>query len=212
MSEDLQALIDRIRKEAIETADQQSQKLLADAQQKSRQILADAEQQAARTVAEAEQQSRALVERGMQSLAQAARDLLLGIGDQLIELVQQIVRQRVDEAMQGDVLPRMLEKLAEGYFAHQREGARLDVIVGEQDRERLGRFVLHELRAKLRHGVELHTDAAVGRGFRLTLEGSHAQHDFSAEAVAQALGQLLRPQLAEIVQQVALEVAGGKKK
>jgi V/A-type H+-transporting ATPase subunit E len=57
------------------------------------------------------------------------------------------------------------------------------------------------------HGLELHVDNEILKGFRVSFADDHAYLDFTNEAIADSLTAFLRPKLAEIVSRVAKETS-----
>jgi V/A-type H+-transporting ATPase subunit E len=62
----------------------------------------------------------------------------------------------------------------------------------------------------LERGLELHTDDSITRGFKVSFRDNHLYHDFTVQAIADSVSQLLKPPLREIVQRVALGMDGTK--
>ena len=60
-------------------------------------------------------------------------------------------------------------------------------------------------REKLGGSIEILPDAAIDKGFRVSFIEQHAHHEFTREAIAEALSRFLRPHLSQIVQRVAGE-------
>ena len=56
-----------------------------------------------------------------------------------------------------------------------------------------------KLQQKFSDGVDIKTENSAFQGFRVSFSENNVYHDFSAEAIAEAVSAFLRPQLAEIV-------------
>ncbi len=204
MTDQVQHLIDRIRKDAVHVAAQQSQEVLAKAQAQADSLVADARIKAAALTQQAERERQQLIERGTQSLTQAARDLLLDVGARLQQMVDNILASAVAEAMTPALIEQMLLRLAEGFAGNGVAEGQIDVLVSPADREQLCAFAMQRLRGKLEQGVQVHADQRLARGFRLSFADGSVQLDFSSEAIASSLARLLRPQIASIVMAAAL--------
>jgi V/A-type H+-transporting ATPase subunit E len=207
MTDQVQHLIDRIRQDAVQAADRQSQELLAQARAQADALLAQGRAAAAQHQREAEQQAARLVEQGTRSLQQAARDVLLKVGERVEDLVREALAAAVDAALRPQVVEEMLLRLADGFAKNGVVEGQLALTVGPEDKERLTRLVMDKVREKLEQGVTVSIDPRLGRGFRLSYAGGAVHHDFTGEAIANALAGLLRPNLAEIVMRAALSVA-----
>lgn len=210
MTDQVQQLIDKIRTDAVQAANQQSQQVLADARAEAERLVAEARSKAAELTKQAEKQAKDLHERGAQTLRLAARDLLLKIGQQLEDLVEQLMHETTDKVLGVEVVEQMLVHLAKGFAENGVAEGQIEIAVGKHDRERLQRFAMTELRQRLEQGVNLRFDNNLGNGFRLSYANGTVHHDFTAAAIAAGLAQTVRPQLAEIVLQAALLQGGSQ--
>lgn len=203
MAEELQSLIDRIQREAVDTGEKEAARIVSQARDKAAALVKEAEDKAAAHREKAEEDAKQFTQRSLQALEQASRDVLITVGQGVERLLGEIAGLATGEAMDGATMQQMLGKFAEGYAA--KPGAKLDVLVAQADREKLEQFVFGQLKEKLAGGVDLHTDGAIASGFRVQWSGDSAVHDFSREAIAEALSAYLRPKLAEVVHKVARE-------
>ncbi|MBM4143545.1 MAG: hypothetical protein FJ225_08160 [Lentisphaerae bacterium] len=200
MAEELQSLLERIRTEGVAKAEADAARIVAEAEKKAAGIVAAAEKQAAAHRAAAERDADAQAQRGRKALEQAARDVVLSVGESVNALLEAIVRRKVGEALNGDTLRHLLVKAVEAYACAGKEGGRLEVLLADEQRGEIADAFLGELSKELREGVRVTGDGSVVSGFRVSLAGGRIEHDFSADSIARALGALLRPALAEIVQ------------
>ena len=113
MVEELQHLIDRIKQEGVETAEQQGAQIVAKAKEKAAAIVKEGEQKAKALLEDAERNSEAFTERSTKTLEQAARDLLISVGQGVENILADIVAESVEKALSVDVLKQMLVKMAE---------------------------------------------------------------------------------------------------
>ena len=207
MSDELQHLIERIQKEAVEAAEQQAAQIVAQAKDKAAQQIREAEEQARARLTQADKEAAAFAERSQRTLEQAARDLLISVGQGVQKILDDIVEESVDQALRPELLERMLVTLLEAYVGRRGEESRVEVLVSPNDQQELVRFFADQYRQRLLHGVELHADNEIFRGFKVSFADGHAYHDFTREAIAEALANFLRPHLAQIVNRVAQQGA-----
>ena len=74
----------------------------------------------------------------------------------------------------------MLLVMAEAYAKRSGPERRMSVLLGEEDREKLARFYADEYRQKLEKGVDIRLGRDIEKGFRVSMNGDHVEHDFSA--------------------------------
>jgi V/A-type H+-transporting ATPase subunit E len=202
MAEELQHLIDRIRKEGVETGEQEAQALVAKAKEQAAGIVADAQKQAQALVAKAESDAQAFAERGRKTLEQAARDLLISVADSVGKVVTGIVDAKVGEALSPETVAQMLVKIAEQY-AKNGGTQDLDALVSEKDLAALKGCLAKEYGGKLAVGIDVASDREIFKGFRVGVKGGQVFHDFSKDAIAESLANFLRPELAGLVKKAA---------
>ena len=202
MAEELQHLIERIRKEGVESGEKAADSLVAEAKKKAAAIVAEAQKQAKDLVAKAETDATAFAERGRQTLQQAARDLLISIGGSVGDVVAGIVDAKVGAALAPDLVAQMLLKLAEAYAKSGGEGG-IVAMLGEADAAAVKELFAKEYQGKLAAGIQIESDKGIFKGFRVGAKGGQVFHDFTKEAIAESLASFLRPDLAQIVKKAA---------
>ena len=210
MAEELQHLIDRIQKEAVDTAEKQSEQLIAQAKQKAAAMVKEAEEKARTTLEKADNDAKAYTERSIKTLNQAARDLLITVGQGIENVLADIVDETVEQALTIDAMKEMLVKVVEAYVAKGGTESRLEVLVSQKDQQEIVRFFESRYRQKLGQGLQLRAENEVFKGFKVSFAGGRVYHDFTKEAIAESLTNFLRPHLAEIVHRVAHENSGKK--
>ena len=202
MAEELQHLIERIRKEGVESGEKAAESLVAEAKQKAAKIVADAQKQAKDMVAKAEADSAAFAERGQATLRQSARDLLISIGGSVGDVVAGIVDAQVGAALTPDLMAQMLLKLADAYAKDGAEGG-IVAMLGEADAAAVKAAFAKEYQSKLAAGIQIESRKEIFKGFRVGAKGGQVFHDFTKEAIADSLANFLRPELAQIVKKAA---------
>jgi V/A-type H+-transporting ATPase subunit E len=199
MAEELKHLIDQIQKEGVEKAEEQATAILSQAKERAAKIVTEAEQKAADLLAKSETEAEAFAERSVRTLEQAARDLLITVGQGCEKVVTETLGQQVDKAIDGGLLEKMVLNVIE-----QHKGESAEFSVNEADQKALTAFCAKQAK-KSGQEIELVSDAEVLSGFKVGFKGSNAYLDFTGEAVAEALASFLRPELAKIVSNVARE-------
>lgn len=211
MAMELEHLISRINQEGVEKGEKQAAEILARAKERAAAIVAEAEAAAKAHMAKAERDSEVYVERGTRSLEQAARDLLIGVGQSIETMIQDIVTSATDEALDPRTLKRMMVKMAQAYAEKNGTESSIELLIGEQDQAEILKFFAREYRRRLVSGLNITIDHGVRKGFRVVLENERVYHDFTKPAIAEALANFLRPHLAEIVHRAARATSNGAK-
>lgn len=197
MAEDLQNLMERIQREAVDKAESQAAAIIAKAKEKAAEILKDAGAEAKARLEKADRDAEAFTERSERTLEQSARDLLLSVGKNLEKMVLDLLSLQVEKALDESTVKNMLLTLAKSYTSD------VEVDFSEADAKQLTAFVMSDFAKQMKGGVKVESDAGIKFGFRIKLDGGKVSHEFTQEAMAEALSAILRPQLAKVVNQAA---------
>jgi len=202
MAENLQNLLERIQKEGVHTAEQKADQIIKDAEAKAQSILNDAKTQAQSDVAKAETEAKSFDAHAKQSIQQAARDVVLSVQQQIDKTLQSIVRQNVSEALSADGLKDIVLKVTEAYAKGLPNEARIEVLLSEDERRAIGDALVAEFGKSAQTGLTVSASDTIISGFSLSVVDGNVEHDFSGEAVTEALCALLRPRLAELIREL----------
>ena len=197
MAEDLQALMERIQKDAVDKAELEATSIISKAKEKAAEIVKAAEDEAKAKLEQADKDAVAFTERSERTLEQSARDLLLSVGKNLEKMILDLLSLQIEKSLDETTVKSMLLAIAKSY------GSNIDVEFSEADATKLSSFVMGEFAKQLKAGVKVESDKGVKFGFRVKLDGGKVSHEFTEQAMAESLSALLRPQLAKIVNKAA---------
>jgi V/A-type H+-transporting ATPase subunit E len=202
MAEELQPLLDQIRKEGVDKAEAEAAEILSQSKEQAAKTVREAEARAKELVAKAETDAEVFTQRSIATLEQAARDVLITVGQGIENILSEIVTASVDEALGIEVLEKMMVNMAKS-CADQHGETRIELLVSEADQNELVKFFASKYSDKMVEGIELHVDNEILKGFKVSFADDHVYLDFTQEAIAEALTAFLRPKLADIVGRVA---------
>ena len=194
----VQELIDRIKKDGIESASEESARIKREAEAEAAKIIAAAQREAAditsRGKADAERSEKA----GIAALEQASRNLVLAFRKEIEVLLDKLVVQGVSAAYSGETLKGILPELLKAWVS-KTGSASVDLLISEADFGKLKAWAEGALSSELKNGLELKSDRNLGAGFRIANKDGSAYYDFSAESVAEQLSAYLNPHLSGIL-------------
>jgi len=198
MAEELQNLLERIQKDGVQKAEEEAERILAEARGKADALVKEAEDKAAAMVKDAEKDAAQFMERSKRTLEQAARDVVLSVGDAVGATMQGIAAHEVSAALKPDTLKKILVSVIKTYCEEQKKD-RINVLLSEEDQKSVTNFLMNKFKARMKKGLEIRSDAGVTSGFKVSIVDENIEHDFSVDAITEALSQLVRPELAEIL-------------
>jgi V/A-type H+-transporting ATPase subunit E len=198
MAAELEGLLNRIQKEGVDRAEAEAAEITKDAKDKAKAIIIEAEAQAKALLEKAETESKRFQERSENAISQAARDIILSVGEAVTETFRRIISQNVDKALDDEALPQFIQDAIRTYTDANGAG-NIVVLLNEKQKEAVTAYFMSKLADEMKTGLTIEGDRSVISGFTVSLKDSGVQHDFTGEALTSAIGELLRPQLAEIV-------------
>jgi V/A-type H+-transporting ATPase subunit E len=193
----LQELIDKIKKDGIESASEEAAQIKVQAENEAKRIVEAAQKEAADLVARGKTDAERSEKAGIAALEQASRNLVLAFKGEIEALLARIVAARVETAYGEDTLKAIIPTVVKNWVAKGADS--LDLILSEEDLGKLRGYFSSELAAELAKGVELKSDRNLGAGFHIANQDGSAYYDFSAESVAELLSAYLNPRLSEIL-------------
>lgn len=204
MTEQLQSLLLRLQQDGVDKGQQQASEIVRAAQAEAAHLLEVAKEEARKTAAAAASEAERLVSRAKASLQQAARDVVLSVGQSIELAVRKLAAERATAALDGPAVLALLQRLMDAFVQHGRVSGAIDVVVGPEQKKLVTDAALATLREKLEHGLTLHVQPGVGAGFQVRMGKGGVTHDFTAKAAAEAIAELVTPEIASIVLGVAL--------
>jgi V/A-type H+-transporting ATPase subunit E len=169
MTQNVQDLINKIKSEGIEAADQRAAEIEASARDKAKMIVAEAEDRAVRIVSDAQDTARKLDEATRAALAQAARDVLLTLRQDVQAMLRKVVMRETGAALSAEALKGMIESALKSSFA---AGSQNTVIsLNASDAKALAGGFLDRLRADFGGKIEFRTRSDRAKGLVVSFDG-----------------------------------------
>jgi len=193
----VQELIDKIKKDGIETASQEAAQIKKDAETEARRIVDTAKKEAVEIISRGKQDAERSEKAGVAALEQASRNLVLAFKDEIQALLDRLIGEHVASHYGDDVLKTALPEIIKAWSAKGTDN--LSVLVPESELSKLQAFFSEKLTGELWKGVELKSSRKLTSGFHISNKQGSIYYDFSAEAVAGLLSSYLNPKLAEIL-------------
>jgi cell division septum initiation protein DivIVA len=109
----LDQLIASLKSEAIAEAEKEAQEVPDNARAKAQQIIREAQAESQQILAEAEKEAADIQYKGQSALQQAARDLSIGLKNDLLDLLGVVLQQEVQKEFQPALLREAIVKVVE---------------------------------------------------------------------------------------------------
>ncbi|MDR0388051.1 MAG: V-type ATP synthase subunit E [Treponema sp.] len=190
----LQELIDKIKRDGIESAAEEASRLKAQAEDEAKRIVAAARKEAENIAVKAKADAERTEKAGIAAVGQASRNVVLAFKTEIQAILDRIIARETASSLSDDVLKTVLPDILKGWVAGKDA---LDLILSEAQGGKLAAFFKGKLAAALKAGLEIKFDRNLSAGFRIANRDGSAYYDFSAESVAELLSAYLNPRLAE---------------
>ena len=194
----LQELINKIKKDGIDSASSEAAVLKNEAEAEAARIIAAAHKEAADIITRGKADAERSEKAGIAALEQASSNLILAFKSEIQGLLDKIVAQSSAAAYGEDALKAALPEVLVAWAAKGGDKP-LDILLTDGDLKKLSSWFNDKLAGELKKGVELKPVRNLSSGFRIAEKDGSAYYDFSAEAVAQLLSAYVNPRLAEIL-------------
>lgn len=196
----LQELIEQIKKDGVDEAENQAKAILEQAQAQAAKIVADAQAQAEKILQNAKTENEKMVRSGEDAIRQAGRNLLISFRESVAKELQSIAGKAVGDAYTPENLSGLILNVVENW-AKEPEAANLAVILNSQDLAKLEESLLAALKEKMLQGVTLKANDNFDGGFRIAVSDGSAYYDYCAEAVVDMLSGYLSPRVTQLMKE-----------
>lgn len=196
----LQELIEQIKKDGVEAAENQAEAILLSAKAEAEKIIADAQAQADKLMADAKAENEKTVKSGEDAIRQAGRNLLISFRESVTRELGAIVGENVNAVYSSDAFAKLVVNAVESWTGKP-EAEDIAVILNSADLEKLEGALLAELKAKMLSGVTLKANDNFDGGFRIAVNNGAVYYDYSAEAVTDMLSNYLSPKVTALLKE-----------
>ena len=196
----LQELIEQIKKDGVEAAENQAEAILLSAKDEAEKIIADAQAQADKLIADAKAENAKTVKSGEDAIRQAGRNLLISFRESVTRELGAIVGKTVNAVYSSDAFANLIINAVECWTGKP-EAEDIAVILNSADLEKLEGALLAELKAKMLGGVTLKANDNFDGGFRIAVNNGAVYYDYSAEAVTDMLSNYLSPKVTALLKE-----------
>ena len=188
----LSNLIDSLKSEAIEAADREAEEILEKARARAATIISDAELKSKERLAAAEQEAKDIIHNGKNALAQAARDVELGVQHDLRKLLSALLEKEVKSEFTPDLIKNATLRVIGNV------GSMVTLVVPPEMEEELTDY----LQAQLQEDETLPTitqDENLLHGLTVEKTGHGWSYQITPEEISALLSEQLSSKWAELI-------------
>ena len=198
MSEEIKNLIEKIQQDGIRVAEEKAREIEAQAQEKAEEILRKARLESEKIISQAKDSVAKMEEKQKTLLTQAARDMLLVLRKEINAMLEKLIHTQIKSALTPEVLAEILGSLIKEVGSHKKSD--IVVLLKKPDLELLEKGLFAKLGEAAKEGIVLKASEDIQAGFIISYDAGKSQFDFSDKALAEYIGNHLKPKLAEILE------------
>lgn len=195
MDENLDALIERIKREGTEKAEKEAKEIGHKAREKAEKIIDDAKRLSDEILRKSEEDCKRRKQAMLDELELAARDIILSMEQKILKMFRNILEEKIGSSLSADqstLINSILEK-----WQNSAQGWR--IYLSESDLHHLTEDLLNSLRERIKGGLEVQPDSEIKAGFKIMAENESYYLDFTAGSTAELLMERLSPPLRAIL-------------
>ncbi len=196
----LQELIDKIKKDGVEAAENQAEAILESAKAEAEKIISDAQAQADKIMLNAKTENERMVKSSEDAIRQAGRNLLISFRESVTRELKAIVGDNISSIYSSDSFAKLIINAVECWTGKP-EAEDISVVLNSNDLKKLEEALLAELKARMHNGVTLKANDNFDGGFRIAVNNGSVYYDYSAEAVIDMLSNYLSPRVTELLKE-----------
>ncbi|MDP8233790.1 MAG: hypothetical protein P9M06_03175 [Candidatus Saelkia tenebricola] len=200
----LEQLIETIKKDGVIEAQKQSGEIIEKATKEAALILKETKEKAGRIIRDAQEKAEDFRKTAEKSMQLASRDVILSLKEKIHAIFDILLREKITEELKQDYLKDLILKVIENWSPDGNNS--WQVLVNDEDKEKLKFFLLKSFKEQARGEIEIKTTSDVKQGFRLGLKDEEIYYDFSDESIAEALSLFVNPLIADLMKE---NVSGG---
>ena len=196
----LQELIDQIKKDGVEAAENESASILAAAKVEAQKIVEEANSEADKIMANAKLENERLVKSGEDAIRQAGRNLLISFRESISKELNVILSEKVSDVYSSEAFSNLIINVIEN-LSSDKDSQNIEVILNAETLRALEEAILAGLKEKMLNGVTLRANDNFDGGFRIAKKDGDAYYDYSTEAVVDMLSNYLSPKVTKLLKE-----------
>lgn len=196
MEQQIQDLVASIKRDGLESAKKESEKILSDAKAQAQKIVSDAQKKADKMIQDAQNECTLRDQSAKASLEQASRDVTLSLKANIEKQFGRILADSTGKVMHANALSSLITTVVKNSML---DASSTTVEVSTEDVKTVTEDLRVSLAKELAAGLEIKAVPSLHAGFHLAEKNGAWYVDLSAEESAKLLSPFISPALKEII-------------
>ena len=204
MDVQLEELVDKIKKDGVETAEVQAAEIIRKAEEKAAGIVKTAHEEADDIIKKAKAEADRSEKAAVSTIKQAGRNLLITFREGIAAELDALIKTETAKTYDAEVLKALIPAVVQEWSKSNSDD--VAVLLSSADAGKLESSFKSLLKTEIAKGLEIRTDSSLSGGFRIGTKDGSAYYDFSADAVADLFAAYLNPRVTDIMKAAAKEL------
>ena len=191
----IENLIEKIKSEGIEKANDEANNIISEAKSQSEIIINEAKKKADKIIADGKHQVDQYKKTAEDELKQISRDMVLHLKAKIIHIIENLLKKELT----GTLDPQFLYKLITDIILQWIKNEHVDIVLAEKDLQQLESLLISQFKEETHKGINLKINTDMTSGFMIKKKDGDISYDFTAEAISDYLKKQLSPRLREIL-------------
>jgi len=196
-------LIDKIKAEGLQVADQKAKEIEGEAQKKAEGIVDGAQKKAEQLISDAKESIRKIEESTEIALKQASRDMLLSLKKEIEDILQKIISAKVSDSLTIDNMTRIISEISKKAIEENQVEGGIEVTLNAEDLKNLKEGLISSLQKQLEKPIHLKASDDIGKGFTVSFDKGKSSFDFTDTSLAEYLSIYVNEQVAALLKESA---------
>jgi V/A-type H+-transporting ATPase subunit E len=201
MSQQVQELIDKIKAEGVQAADQKAKEIEGAARATAQKMITDAKTQAKHIIADAQAQAQRTHESTEMALKQSARDTLLALRKEIEGVLQKVISKEIKDSLTPEhlvtIIAEIIKKSVEANLAENE----IEITLNAKDLDKLKDGFMAKLQKAVKQPIRFKSSDNIASGFTISFDEGKSCFDFSNAALVEYLSTYLNAQVASLLKE-----------
>ena len=193
MELEIQDLVNSIKKDGLEEAQKEANKIIEKAKSDAAKLVNDAKNNAENMLINAKKEISLLEQSAKATLAQASRNVSLELKQSILDQCNQILTKKIEDTLDKSVLTKMVEIITKSEISNS------EIVIDKKDSDKVAAAIVSALSAKMEKGLELSLGQARSNGIKIVSKDGSAYIDLTDEEFSLLLKPYISSSLSEII-------------
>lgn len=196
MEQQIQELVDSIKRDGIDEANNKRDEILSEAKAQAKEIISKSEKEASARIEKAQREVNIMKQSAHESIRQAARDVILSLKKSIHSHMDLLLNQHIKETLTPEQTVALIVSVVKSGISDVKQS---QVEVSKKSIKGLEEKLRKDLEKELKSGLELNIVPHVDIGFKYADKKGNSYYDFSDEEISNLLSPYLSDAISEIL-------------